>query len=325
MIVVTGGAGFIGFNLVKRLIKLGYNDIVVIDNNYPKKSFNKFFHNVKYLNVEDSYIWLPFNKYEIEVIFHLGARTDTMEMNEKFFKRLNLNYSKFIWNLCSEVDIPLIYASSAATYGDGQDGFNDEDSINNLKPLNPYGWSKHNFDLHVLDDTLTKSKPSFWYGLKFFNVYGNHEQHKGSMASVIWHLYLQIKQTGKVNLFKSNFYLYENGEQRRDFIHVDDIVNILINIYENKINIPSNIYNLGTGTARTYNDLAKEIFNVLGKEPSISYIDIPMVIKDSYQSYTKAKMDKLLKFIPNYKFISLEKGIQLYIKQLEDENCKHYS
>lgn len=328
MIVVTGGAGFIGQNLVEKLIELGHQDIVIIDNCLKRMmSMERELHDLPnilvYLTVEDSYLWLEFNRYDIDVVYHLGARTDTMEKDEKIFEHLNLNYSKLIWNFCSDYDIPLIYASSAATYGDGEDGFDDEEPILNLKPLNPYGDYKHYFDMYALGNSIgfEEHQPSFWAGLKFFNVYGNYEDHKGAMASVIWHLYHQIKETGAVKLFRSHVDFCEDGEQKRDFIYVDDIVKIMILLYDIRHIVPSDIYNLGTGTARTYNDLAKAIFKSLGKQENILYIDTPLEIRDSYQYYTRAKMNKLLETISGYNFLTLEEGIDLYIKQLEYENC----
>jgi ADP-L-glycero-D-manno-heptose 6-epimerase len=323
MIVVTGGAGFIGYNLVKKLIELGHKDIMVVDNDLRNVNKNRIWsspscgHCVSYVSVETSYLWLGFNGYNIDVVYHLGARTDTMEKDEKIFERLNLNYSKFIWNLCSEFKIPLIYASSAATYGDGEDGFDDEEPIYDLKPLNAYGWSKQIFDLWTIEQ---ESKPPQYYGLKFFNVYGNYEQHKGAMSSVIWHFYNQIKKTGAVKLFKSHVDFCVDGEQKRDFIHVSDVVNIMILLYNNRKDVHSDIYNLGTGNARTYNDLAKAVFKSLGKSENISYIDTPLEIKNSYQYYTRAKMNKLMDIISGYNFLTLEQGIDLYIKQLKYEN-----
>jgi len=319
MIVVTGGAGFIGYNLVLKLKELGHYNIVVIDNRLENKMFN-LASGVQYMTVEDSYLWLEYNRYDIDVIYHLGARTNTMEKDEKIFEHLNLNYSKLIWNFCTDYDIPLIYASSAATYGDGEDGFDDEENLFDLKPLNPYGDYKHYFDMYAVGNAFGKYKPPFWTGLKFFNVYGNHESHKGSMASVVWHFYNQIKETGEVKLFRSHVDFCEDGEQKRDFVYVDDVVKIMILLYDIRHVVPSDIYNLGTGEARTYNDLAKAIFKSLGKPENISYIDTPLEIKNSYQYYTKAKMDKLFEAISGYNFLTLEQGIDLYIKLLENEN-----
>jgi len=323
MIVVTGGAGFIGQNLVEKLVKVGYDPskIVVIDNN-PKRSFEKYF-GVTYMSVEDGYLWLGFNKFDINVIFHLGARTDTAEQDAKIFTRLNVNYSMFIWKFCIEASIPMIYASSGAVYGDGEDGFNDEE-WRFYKPLNPYGVSKFQFDTVTMLDEIRgvpDPRPPHWFGFRFFNVYGNHENHKGKMASVVWHFYNQIKETGEVKLFKSHVDWCGDGEQKRDFIYVDDVVNTLIWAYHFRKNTPSGIYNLGTGTARTYNDLAKAIFKSLGKQENISYIDTPLEIRDSYQYYTCAKMDKLKEQTLWGGFKTLEEGIDLYIKQLENENC----
>lgn len=319
MIIVTGGAGFIGQNLVEKLIDLGYKDIVIIDNNIDRVR-NKF-KDVKLLTVSDSYVWLGFNGCSIDIVFHLGARTDTMETDEEIFKRFNLEYSKFIWEFCSDFEIPLIYASSAATYGDGEDGFDDNEFIDNLKPLNPYGWSKQNFDIYVTEQAM--NEPPFWVGLKFFNVYGLHESHKGKMASVVYHFYNQIKTNSEINLFKSHVNFCADGEQKRDFIHVDDVVNSMVKLFWGKSKatpIPSDIYNLGTGTARTYNDLAKIIFKCLGKEPKINYIDTPIEIRDSYQYYTKANMNKFCEHMPCSQFNSLEQGIEIYINQLENES-----
>ena len=323
MIVVTGGVGFIGYNLVDKLYDEGHNDIVVIDNKVSGYiEIDQNGRRITYMSVEDSYLWLEFNRYNIDVIYHLGARTDTMEKDEDIFLRLNLRYSQLIWNFCSDYDIPLIYASSAATYGDGEDGFDDEENLLELKPLNPYGESKHYFDMYAVGNSFGAYKPSHWFGFKFFNVYGNHESHKGNMASVMWHFYNQIKETGEVKLFRSHVDFCEDGEQKRDFIHVDDVVKIMLLVHDLRHIIPSDIYNLGTGQARTYNDLAKAIFKSLGKPENISYIDTPLSIRDSYQYYTRAKMDKLFEVMGGYNFLSLEEGIDLYIKQLEDENRK---
>ena len=324
MIVVTGGAGFIGMNLVLKLIELGYQDIVIVDNSLKRiMAMERELHDIPnmliYLTVEDSYLWLGFNKYSIDAIFHLGARTDTMETDAKLLKRLNVDYSKFIWNFCTEARIPLIYASSAAVYGDGEDGFSDVD-WEWFRPLNLYGQSKYQFDTWALCSEEEEDMPPHWFGFRFFNVYGNHEQHKGKMASVIWHFYNQIKETGEVKLFRSHVDWCEDGEQKRDFVHVDDVVKIMILSYNIRHIMPSGIYNLGTGKARTYNDLAKAVFKSLDVPVKISYIDTPEEIRESYQYFTQANMDKLMEAISGYDFLSLEEGIDLYIKQLEDEN-----
>lgn len=316
MIVVTGGAGFIGYNLVKKLIETGHKDIVVVDNNYNKPA-SRGFVGVKYMNVEDSYLWLGFNKYDIEMVYHLGARTDTTETNTELLERLNTNYSKFIWNLCTEVQVPLIYASSAAVYGEGIRGFSEDIDTDYLLPLNHYGWSKLVFDNWV---ETRETAPPYWQGLRFFNVYGNHEDHKGRMASVIWHLYNQIKETGEAKLFKSHREDILHGYQMRDFISVEDVVGILYLLKNIMHSMSSGIYNLGTGKARTYNDLAQAIFKSLDKDVNISYIDTPEEIRDSYQYFTEADMGNFLWEFGGYDFLSLEEGIDLYIKQLQNEN-----
>lgn len=322
MIVVTGGAGFIGQNLVDELIILGKTNIIVIDNNIDRDFVKR--DNITYMSVEDSYLWLNFNKNDIDVIFHLGARSDTTEMDENVFKRLNLDYSVFLWKLCSEADIRFYYASSAATYGDGEDGFDDNIDPEELLPLNPYGRYKNMFDIYV---NRSKETPKHWGGFKFFNVYGYHEHHKGNMASVVWHFYHQIKETGEVKLFKSYNDDYGDGEQRRDFIYVDDVVGVMLFMDEYNIGVKSGIYNLGTGVSRTYNDLALAVFNSLCIEPKILYVDMPENFKDKYQYFTCATTDKMNTelFKPYFNvrnmFFSLEVGIKEYMKRLEDENC----
>jgi ADP-L-glycero-D-manno-heptose 6-epimerase len=319
MIVVTGGEGFIGSNLVKELTRRGYVGVVSLD--------------TKSESLDSMFSWLMNHAKEIDCIFHLGAITDTTVMDRNLFDEFNVNASIFIWNLCAQYNIPLIYASSAATYGDGEDGFDDEKDIIRLKPLNPYGWSKQQFDVWV--ETQEK-QPESWYGLKFFNVYGYGEAHKGKMASVVYQKYLEVKANDEyvndcfeadggffgslyVNLFKSHRPDYKNGEQARDFIYVDDVVDVCIWLYENK---PiSGIYNVGTGKARTFNDLVYAVFKSLGTMQNISYIDIPKKIRDKYQYFTEAKMLKLKLTGYNKKFYELEEGVSNYIKKLNNENC----
>ena len=301
MIVVTGGKGFIGGNLIKKLEK-SYEEVICLD--------------IVDDSLENINKWLVENAIKIDFIFHLGANTDTTEMNVEIFNKYNLESSKFIWNLCTTYGIPLVYASSAATYGDGEEGFDDEAPIDNLKPLNPYGQSKQDFDLWVQKQIST---PPFWAGLKFFNVYGIGELKKEKMSSMILQLHAQmISNIGsKVKLFKSHKEGYGDGEQKRDFIYVDDIVKVCIFFMENyhHINVNSGIYNLGTGKARTFNDVVSILWR-RGGNPNIEYIDIPIEIRDKYQYFTEAKMKKLRNIGYLDAFTDIEHGIPDYLKKL---------
>ena len=302
MIVVTGGEGFIGKNLIKELERQGNIGVVSLDTKTEK--------------LFSIYDWLMVHANEIDVIYHLGAITDTTEMNKSLFDEYNVESSIFIWNLCSDWDIPLIYASSAATYGDGKEGFDDEKDIINLKPLNPYGWSKQQFDVWALEQ---EQQPPNWYGLKFFNVYGYGEAHKENMASTILHFYNQTIMNGTMRLFKSHRPDYKDGEQKRDFIYIDDIIDVCLFLYDKK---PlSGIYNVGTGKARTFNDVAKAVFKSLGGFGQINYIDTPIKIRDKYQYFTEAKTNKL-RYTAGYTamFHELEEGISEYINKLKNEN-----
>jgi ADP-L-glycero-D-manno-heptose 6-epimerase len=240
----------------------------------------------------------------------LGARTDTTEFDWNVFKKLNLEYTKDIWNICAENNIPMVYASSAATYGGGEHGYEDDlNIISKLEPLNPYGRSKHEFDLWAL---AQEKRPPFWAGLKFFNVYGPNEYHKGSMASVIFHSYNQILANGQVKLFRSHKEGYKDGWQMRDFVYVKDVVSVLF--YLMKHQPESSIYNLGSGIARSFYDLASSTFVAMGKETNIEYIDIPEDIRDKYQYYTEANMNKLISVGYNLPFYSLEEGVKDYVQ-----------
>lgn len=315
-IVVTGAAGFIGSNVVRGLNQLGYSQLVLVDKfDNPTKEKNLTNTVYKHLVDRDNFAeWLSENGHEISFVFHLGARTDTTEFSFRVLDSLNLSYSKTIWEICTVKEIPLLYASSAATYGAGESGFSDDHRfIKNLKPLNPYGLSKQLFDLFVLEQTET---PPFWCGLKFFNVYGPYEFHKGRMASVVLHAYRQIHETGKVKLFKSHRPDFKDGEQLRDFIHVGDIVDVCLWFFQQNNSALSSIYNAGTGKARTYNDLAKAIFNALQLPVNIEYTDIPTDIRDKYQYYTQAEMQKLHRAGYSGNFTSLEVGVQKYIEFL---------
>ena len=314
MLIVTGAAGFIGSCLVSELNHAGFEDIVIADEfNHAEKNKNliekKFSQQI---NRDELPAWINANAGKIEFIFHIGARTDTTEFNTAIFDKLNLYYTQELWSLCAKHNIPLVYASSAATYGLGEFGYDDEDEgiIEKLKPLNPYGDSKNDFDKWAL---MQNSKPPYWVGLKFFNVYGPNEFHKGRMASVIFHAYNQIKQNGKVKLFRSHNPNYTDGGQLRDFIYVKDLCSVILFLYRHKVS--NGIYNLGTGTARTFLDLAKNTFKAMGVTEQIEFIDTPMDIRDKYQYFTEAKMNKLQKAGYTKPFATLEEGVDDYVKQ----------
>lgn len=316
MIILTGARGFIGSVLLKKLNNEGYENIILVDE-LENSAKDYTLKNLKYKELIDRALfldWLKKNKEKIEVIFHLGARTDTTETDKSIFDELNLNYSKTLFEYCTEHKIPFIYASSAATYGDGAFGYNDEQSIHNLQPLNEYGWSKQNFDLWVNEQS---KKPPFWAGMKFFNVYGPHENHKGRMASVVYHAYHQIKKTGKMKLFQSHHSNFKDGEQQRDFIFVEDVVNICLFLFKNKVE--SGIYNVGSGQARTFLDLVKAVFHNLDIQPKIEFIPTPEDIRDKYQYFTEASMSKLRNQGFQKEFHTLEKGVEKYIDWLQKQ------
>lgn len=312
MIVVTGAAGFIGSCLVKQLNEEGFNDVVVVDdfNNAEKnKNLDGKKFNVK-IDRNKFFDWIDQNHQLTQFIIHIGARTDTTEFNREVFNQLNLNYTKTVWNKCVEYGLPLIYASSAATYGNGEFGYDDnEEIISKLKPLNPYGESKNDFDKWAI---AQERKPYFWAGLKFFNVYGPNEYHKGRMASVIFHGFNQIKKEGKIKLFKSHRDDYKDGWQLRDFIYVKDVTSVCMFLMNHRKN--SGIYNLGTGQARSFYDLAVNTFRSQRLEPNIEFIDMPQDIRDKYQYFTEARMEKLKSIGYKKPFNSLEDGIADYVK-----------
>ncbi|CAM4326528.1 ADP-glyceromanno-heptose 6-epimerase [Cytophagaceae bacterium 50C-KIRBA] len=312
MIIVTGAAGFIGSCLIQKLNELNFNYIIAVDDfSFEEKNKNLIGKKIKE-RVERTqfFAWLDSNFREVEFIFHIGARTDTTEFDKAIFDDLNVNYSKEIWNRCVEYQIPLVYASSAATYGLGELGYDDDESkIPGLKPLNPYGDSKNDFDIWALQQ---EKKPFFWAGLKFFNVYGPNEYHKGRMASVIWHAFRQINEKGSLNLFRSHRPDYGDGEQMRDFIYVKDLIDVCIFFMEHRKN--SGIYNLGTGIARSFNDLGKSTFAAMGKEAVINYIDTPIDIRDKYQYFTEANMTKLRQIGFTQPFHTLEDGVKDYVQ-----------
>lgn len=312
MIVVTGAAGFIGSCTVGFLNQKGIENLILVDD-FSQTDKDANWKDKKYLQIIDRNLfpgWLWENAYQVDFIYHLGARTDTTEQDDTIFQELNLDYSKAIWELCVQHKIPLVYASSAATYGLGEKGYVDaHDIIQDLKPLNPYGRSKNDFDIWALDQATA---PPFWAGLKFFNVYGPNEYHKGRMASVIFHTARQIKATGGMKLFRSHREDVKDGEQSRDFIYVKDLLSILWFFYENRDH--NGLYNVGTGQARTFYDLASNTFRAMNLAPNISFIDTPADIRDTYQYFTEADMQKLRGIGYDLPFYSLEDGIRDYVQ-----------
>ncbi|MBL57004.1 MAG: ADP-glyceromanno-heptose 6-epimerase [Flavobacteriales bacterium] len=318
MIVITGAAGFISSCLVAHLNEIGYKELILVDD-FTKKEKKANFENKTFkelIDRKDFTKWLDKNHSLTQMIIHLGARTDTTEFDETIFAELNVNYSKSVWNKCVEYALPLIYASSAATYGLGEYGYEDNHEISEkLKPLNPYGVSKNDFDIWALKQ---EKKPFFWAGLKFFNVYGPNEFHKGRMASVIFHTFNQIQKTGAMNLFRSHVSEYKDGEQLRDFIYVKDVVKVITFLMENRPE--SGLYNLGTGEARTFYDLAANTFKALNLEPNIGFIDTPEDIRDKYQYFTEANIQKLLNAGYKEGFKTLEEGVNDYVTNHLIEN-----
>jgi ADP-L-glycero-D-manno-heptose 6-epimerase len=318
MIVVTGAAGFIGSNLVAGLNRARYRDLALVDDfsrpdkerNYAGKLYTERVDRGAFSQ------WVRENHRGIQVVIHLGARTDTAEFSWKVFSELNLEYSRQVFRLCVEFGLPLIYASSAATYGLGEHGYDDaHELVPSLVPLNPYGRSKNEFDRWVLEQ---RERPFFWAGLKFFNVYGPNEYHKGRMASVVFHAYRQISETGGMKLFRSHDPRFRDGEQARDFIYVRDVVDVIIFLMEQRP--ASGLYNLGTGKASTFLEVAEHTFHAMGREPSITFIDTPADIRDKYQYFTKAEISKLREAGYAPEFTTLEAGVHDYVCNYLEEN-----
>ncbi len=312
MIVITGSAGFIGSCLVSQFNEEGINDLILVDDfsktEKDKNSTGKKF--TQKIERSEFIAWFEQNNKIVTQLIHIGARTDTTEFNVELFNDLNLNYTKSLWKICATHHIPMIYASSAATYGLGEHGYDDDESkINLLKPLNPYGDSKNDFDKWAI---LQAQAPPNWQGLKFFNVYGPNEYHKGRMASVIFHSFHQIKNTGKVKLFRSHNPNYTDGGQLRDFVYVKDVVNVIWFLFSK--HPKSGIYNLGSGKARPFLDLAKATFEALNVPENIEFIDTPSDIRDKYQYFTEANMNKLISAGYDKPFTSLEEGVSDYVK-----------
>ncbi len=313
MIIVTGAAGFIGSCFVNKLNNKGIKDIVVVDDFLNLQKNKNLEHKAFYEKIHRDLLfnWLEDNHKDVDFFIHIGARTDTAEFDREVLDKLNLHYSQSVWNYCISYDIPLIYASSAATYGLGEHGYKDDlRLIKKLQPLNPYGESKNDFDKWVIDN---EEKPRYWAGLKFFNVYGPNEYHKGRMASVIWHAFNQIQETGKMQLFRSHNPDFEDGKQLRDFIYVKDVVDVIYYLMEKQPK--SSIFNVGTGKARSFLDLVNNTFKAMDREPEIEFIDTPEDIRDKYQYFTEATMTKLFNTGYNKEFYSLEEGIEEYVRE----------
>jgi ADP-L-glycero-D-manno-heptose 6-epimerase len=313
MIVVTGAAGFIASCVVAELNNQNYVDLVLVDDfSHPQKEVN--YREKKYSLLVDRKAfadWLDENHTLVQFVIHLGARTDTTEFDTSIFEELNIGYSKMVWNKCVEYGLPLIYASSAATYGLGELGYSDShDVVDSLKPLNPYGDSKNDFDKWILQQ---ERAPFFWAGLKFFNVYGPNENHKGRMASVIFHAFHQIRQNGKMKLFRSHREGYADGEQSRDFVYVKDVVSMIMFLMKERPS--SGIYNVGSGKARSFKDLVLATFSAMEVEPNIEFIDTPEDIRDTYQYFTEADMGKIQLAGYSDDFYSLEEGVKDYVQQ----------
>ncbi len=311
-IAVTGAAGFIGSGLVGYLNQQGLVDLIVVDefshmDKTPNLEGKRYYCKVE----RDTFFdWLEKNQPSLKFIFHIGARTDTTEFDYSIHERLNVRYSQKVWKYCTEKRVPLVYASSAATYGAGELGYEDSHAIiPRLQPLNPYGISKNEFDKWALQQ---QGHPPFWAGLKFFNVYGPNEYHKARMASVIFHSFNQIKKDGVVKLFKSHRPDYKDGQQLRDFVYVKDVLKVCFWLMEHQP--ASAIYNLGTGKARSFEDLVKATFSGLDLPPRIEFIDMPEDIRDKYQYFTEANMDKLRAAGYEDAFYSLEDGVGDYVR-----------
>lgn len=312
VIVITGAAGFIGSCLTGFLNDKGYNNLVLVDDfSRADKEYNLTSKTYEQrVDREQFFEWLALPENKIDFVFHIGARTDTTEFDYAVHQHFNVDYTIKLWNYCTKAKVPLVYASSAATYGAGELGYKDDHTIiPQLKPLNPYGVSKNEVDKWILQQ---ESHPPFWAGLKFFNVYGPNEFHKARMASVIFHSFNQIQKNGSVKLFKSHRPDFEDGQQLRDFIYVKDVLKICYWLMNNQP--ASGIYNVGTGKARSFEALVNATFKGLDLEPNIEYIDMPMDLRETYQYFTEADMHKLRDAGYSDEFYSLEEGVDEYVR-----------
>ncbi|MDR0368582.1 MAG: ADP-glyceromanno-heptose 6-epimerase [Bacteroidales bacterium] len=321
-IAVTGSAGFIGSCMLAKLHEVGLGNIVAVDDFSKTEKSNNIAQKLSFITKvdrDDFFAWVDKHHSQIQTIIHLGARTDTTETHWEILNKLNLNYTQEVWKKCSLYQIPLIYASSGATYGGGEYGYNDShELVEKLQPLNLYGVSKNEFDKWALQQP---QQPPCWAGLKFFNVYGSNEYHKKRMASVIFHAFNQMNETGKVKLFRSHRPDCKDGGQSRDFVYVKDVVDVICFLMEKKPQ--SGLYNLGTGKARSFLDLAKATFKAMNMPEQIEFVDTPEDIRDKYQYFTQANMQKLIAAGYTKPFTSLEDGVNEYVKEYLINN-KYY-
>lgn len=311
MIVITGAAGFIGSCMAQKCNEEGLTELILVDD-FTKLQKKQNWEHKKCLDKiqrDDFFEWAEKNANDIDCIIHLGARTDTTETDYSVFEKLNVSYTQRMWSFATQYRIPLLYASSAATYGAGELGYLDDESIiPRLQPLNAYGKSKNEVDKWILKQTKT---PPLWAGFKFFNVYGPNEYHKGRMASVIFHSFNQINETGKVKLFRSHRPDYQDGWQLRDFVYVKDVVEVLY--WFCRHSHFNGIFNLGTGRARSFWDLASATFAAMSRKTNIEFVDIPQDIRDKYQYFTEANEEKLYSAGCQHDFFSLEDGVTDYV------------
>jgi ADP-L-glycero-D-manno-heptose 6-epimerase len=320
-LLVTGAAGFIGARFVESCNARGV-PVVSVDRReaFASRPEHARLDFGKILDIEELPGWIADGRPDLAGIVHMGAISSTTELDEAVLKRLNVDYSKNLWNEARRIGIPFVYASSAAVYGDGALGFDDDDAlVPRLKPLNPYGESKRRFDLWALEEAAAGRTPPAWAGFRFFNVYGFGERHKGPQASVVLHGYDQVKARGEIRLFRSHKDGVPHGHQSRDFVDVSDTVEAMW--FALKRPLAAGIYNVGTGKARTFLDLAKAVFASLGKAERIEFVDTPEAIRDRYQYFTEARMDRLRKQGFSRKPVALEDGVDWYVRRLESERA----
>ncbi len=316
-LLVTGAAGFIGARFVESCNARGV-PIVSVDSRdaFASRPEHAHLDFGTLLDIDELEGWLSAPRQELSGVVHMGAISATTELDESLLKRFNVDYSKMVWNAARRLGVPCIYASSAAVYGDGSLGFDDADAlVPRLRPLNPYGESKRRFDLWALEEAAAARTPPAWAGFRFFNVYGFGERHKGGMASVVLHGYDQVKAKGEIRLFESHREGIAHGHQSRDFVDVSDAIEAVW--FALKRPVTAGIYNVGTGKARTFLDLAKAVFASLAAPERIVFVPTPEGIRERYQYLTEAKMERLRAQGFTKKPVSLEDGVDWYVRRLE--------